>query len=290
MENCYICNSGNSKIYVKVKNYVITHCNACDHGQLNPIPSNKELEELYKNATDDSFCGNGCSTSLKEKYKSDRNFLKKYYSDRLGSIEKLNLNKDAAILDFGCTNGLFVKAIEDNGHTNVYGYDIAEDLVEEGKKEGLKLFSGDLEAFATQFEGKFDAIVSYDVFEHLADPRAALKSAHKLLKKDGYLVVRVPYLGSLQGLVMKEKSPIIDPPFHIQYYSRKSMKSFFNTNNFTTLSQSTPFWGKQTDTYLELKGVSLPLAKALRIGITPVKFIIEFFNLGGNLLNVTRKN
>jgi len=41
-------------------------------------------------------------------------------------------------------HGAFVKALQDAGFENGYGYDIAENLVEDGKKDGLKLYTGDL--------------------------------------------------------------------------------------------------------------------------------------------------
>lgn len=49
----------------------------------------------------------------------------------------------------------------------------------------------------------FDAIVCWDVLEHLADPRRALESFERALKPGGVMVIAVPHARSVKGLVTR---------------------------------------------------------------------------------------
>lgn len=42
-------------------------------------------------------------------------------------------------------------------------------------------------------DGSFDAVMCTEVLEHVPDPVAALKEMNRLLKKDGYLLITVPF-------------------------------------------------------------------------------------------------
>ncbi|MES2514155.1 MAG: class I SAM-dependent methyltransferase [Bacteroidota bacterium] len=285
---CSICSSANVKDYMDVKSYKITKCNCC-HIQVNPIPDDKTLMSLYQHNDNDSFYGNSCSVTLLERSKLDKSFLQRYYSERIDVINKHINHKDGKIMDFGCTNGVFVQSIVDSGFEHAYGYDIAEELVEEGKKNGLKLFAGNLEEFANSFNGFFDMILSYHVFEHLPSPKNTIIQMHKCLKKGGFIYINVPHINSLQVKILKEKSAIIDPPFHLHYFTKKSMVKLLEENGFEVVSIVTPFWEKNTDTYLELNGYSHKTAVFLRYLVAPIRGIIKLFSLGGTIAVVARK-
>ncbi len=244
---------------------------------------------MYQHNDGDSFYGNSCSVTLLDRSKTDKDFLIRYYSERIDVINANITDKQARIMDFGCTNGIFVKAIMDSGFKNAYGYDVAETLVEEGKKNGLDLYTGDLNVFSEKFKEFFDMILSYHVFEHLPRPKESLAFMHKCLKKGAYMYVNVPHINSLQVKMMKEKSAIIDPPFHLHYYTTRSIRKLFEDGGFEVLNISTPFWEKNTDTYLELKGHSHGMAVFLRYLVAPLRGIIKLFSLGGTITVVARK-
>jgi SAM-dependent methyltransferase len=274
---------------MEARGYVLAKCMNCTHVQVAPIPDDKLLVSLYQNLTDNSFYGNGCSIALIEKFGLDKQFLIRFFSERIDVVKSLGLEKECRILDFGCTNGVFVKSLIDSGYGNGFGYDIAEDLVTEGRKIGLQLFTGELENLVRERESFFDMVISYNVFEHLSSPQFVLSKLKKLLKNGGYLVISIPYINSLQVKIMKAKSPIIDPPYHIHYFTIKSITRLLTDHGFTVLSASTPFWCKLTDIYLGLKGYNEKFAMVLRIMASPLRGVMNVFRLGGNLLVVARK-
>jgi SAM-dependent methyltransferase len=287
--SCHICGSPSLKPFLPANGYLLAECGVCSHIQVDPIPDEKELVAMYKNVTDDSFYGNGYSVQIMEKYAHDKGFLRRFFSERIDVLDNLSISKDAVILDFGCTNGAFVRALADSGFKNPTGYDIAEDLVNEGRSNGLNLHTGDLAELASKQAGAVDLVMSYNVFEHLPFPKDALSNLARMVKPNGTVVLSVPYIHSLQGKLMKAKSPIVDPPYHIHYFTRKSFFKMFEDCGLTVVSSSTPFWTKLTDVYLTMKGMPASMAFTMRMMAIPLSGLMNLFSLGGTLLVIAKK-
>ena len=217
--------------------------------------------------------------------KKNKNFLLSYYSDRLDLISKvIKLNKNSKIPDFGCSEGNYVKALVYSGYKKTFGYDIKVDTNEKN------LFSENLNSFKIRFNKKFHAIISYHTFEHLVSPAKTLKKITCCLKKNGYLCINVPHINSLQARILRGKSPIIAPPYHLHYFVKPSLIKLLELNNFKIIKIKTPFWEKSTDIFLEkmvFKNKFIPVI--LRYLAIPFRFIIEKLGLGGNLLIIARK-
>ena len=288
LECCYICGSDSLVGFTTSGDYVIARCSGCNHYQVNPIPKAEELSQHYQHS-DDSFYGNSCAVSLSEMAQSDKEYLRKYYSERIEVVQDNTENTTQRVLDFGCTNGVFVQSLIDFGYSDVYGFDIAEDLVSQGKKLGLKLFSGELETFVDQFPGYFDLIVSYHVFEHIPDPKRTIELLSKLLKPKGAIYINVPHIESLQVKLLNRNSAIIDPPHHIHYFTKDSLTRLVASENLAVLSVETPFWEKTTDTYLELKGIHHNVAVLMRYCVMPLRWAIKKLSLGGTLTVIAKK-
>ncbi len=151
------------------------------------------------------------------------------------------------------------------------------------------MFTGRIDDLAAAEHDSFDLVISYNVFEHLAQPKTVLANLQRLLKKDGHLVISVPFIKSLQAGLLKEQSPIVDPPFHIHYFTRKSAARMLSEHGFEVLRMSTPFWSRLTDIYLTMNGYSETTARLLRYLATSLRGVMMLLKLGGNLLIVAKK-
>ncbi|MBF0415499.1 MAG: class I SAM-dependent methyltransferase [Magnetococcales bacterium] len=95
------------------------------------------------------------------------------------------------VLDIGCAGGAFPKAAHDLGFHPV-GLEPSDWMASEARlRYGLDIRSGILEE-ADFSAGQFDMVSLWDVIEHLADPAAALRRIHVLLKENGLLIVNYP--------------------------------------------------------------------------------------------------
>ena len=124
----------------------------------------------------------------------DDRYLAEFYQEQLeevGRARKLN-----RILDVGCAVGLFVRAAQNAGW-EASGGDVSEPLVKYGRtKLGLQLHCGDLQS-AGYPDNWFDAVVLWDVVEHLLDPLGELAEIRRVLRPGGRLILQTPNVDSI---------------------------------------------------------------------------------------------
>lgn len=110
------------------------------------------------------------------------------------------LPKQGRILEAGCGLGRWLIHLWNLGYA-IYGMDISAEALKaiRGYDESIPLYQGDVER--TPFNDEcFDAIISLGVIEHFeTGPQKALEESYRLLKKQGLLLVTVPY----QNLIRK---------------------------------------------------------------------------------------
>jgi 2-polyprenyl-3-methyl-5-hydroxy-6-metoxy-1,4-benzoquinol methylase len=112
------------------------------------------------------------------------------YVSFLNKIERRK-RKGVALLDIGCGKGYFCELARDRGW-QCEGIDIAEPLVEEGRKAfGLDLRCGDITTIDLSNK-TFDVITFWNVLEEIEAMPEAVARCSKLLKKSGILYIRTP--------------------------------------------------------------------------------------------------
>ena len=72
-----------------------------------------------------------------------------------------------------------------------------------------------------------DSIYSDNVFEHIKNQLELIRECHRVLKKDGVLIIKVPYF--------KSKHAFADPT-HCNFYTVQSMDCFVKDTNFNKRS------------------------------------------------------
>ncbi len=106
--------------------------------------------------------------------------------------------KNIKILDAGCGDGLFTKAIGKTCHSQqLYGYDISQKAVKMAKKIGVKATAIKASQSTLPYhKDYFDLIFCGSILEIVSDPDQLLQELHRILKRNGYLVVTTPNLNS----------------------------------------------------------------------------------------------
>lgn len=144
--------------------------------------------------------------------------------------------KDGAdVLEVGCGNGNFAKAIKDHKQCKVVGIEPDTGDAKRAKIKVERIIVDTIENALDILKGKkFDQIVFLDVIEHLYDPVATLKSLKPLLKKDGTIVFSMPNMGhtSLRLMLMNGdfeygKTGILDHT-HLHFYTDREINRVFN--------------------------------------------------------------
>lgn len=127
-----------------------------------------------------------------------------------------------SFLDFGCGAGGMVKTAIDDGW-NAIGYDLNTGLVEAANRHWKfnKLETGSLDAFYDRYPKTFDAIIAFQVFEHLQEPLVTGAKLASLLRPGGVLLVDVPYVHQPGELL--NRGSTLDPTAHWCHFSIKTL-------------------------------------------------------------------
>ena len=81
-------------------------------------------------------------------------------------------------------------------------------------------------------DGHFDYIRINNALEHVPNPKEVIRESYRLLKDGGKLMVYVPHGRSLSMRLMKGNSISAWIPFHLQLFTRKSLKRLLNDAGF----------------------------------------------------------
>lgn len=93
----------------------------------------------------------------------------------------------SSILDFGCQTGSTVKSLRQRGF-QVFGFDIGENLIEEGIIRYSKV-----ENYRIPWDDNtFDLVFSHHVFEHVLDYNTTLDELRRVLKPGGVMIHLFP--------------------------------------------------------------------------------------------------
>jgi 2-polyprenyl-3-methyl-5-hydroxy-6-metoxy-1,4-benzoquinol methylase len=138
------------------------------------------------------------------------------------AFRHLPLKKPGArLLDIGCGNGAFVREACTWGW-NAEGMDPDPNAAAAGQKAGVRITTGALPQ--TDFPGaSFDAITMSHSIEHLHDPVACLKEAHRILRPGGSIWIATPNLNSMGHHLFGKNWRGLEPPRHLVLFTAESL-------------------------------------------------------------------
>ena len=114
-------------------------------------------------------------------------------------IEKLNLPKNAVILDVGSSSGTNLRMLKEMGFTHYKGLDFSEESKRFCAEKGLgEVMLADIQKDDLP-ESTYDLILATDVLEHLSEDLGALERIQRSLKPGGHVLITVPCFQSLWG-------------------------------------------------------------------------------------------
>lgn len=135
--------------------------------------------------------------------------------------EKYIKNGDK-VLEIGCAGGDFLKKISSEKNIFVEGLELNNAAVIRAAWQGITAYSDTIENFSKTREGFYDVICSFQVLEHISNPKSMIESSILALKKDGLLVIGAPNNNSF---ISKDLNPLLNmPPHHMGMYYEETFE------------------------------------------------------------------
>jgi 2-polyprenyl-3-methyl-5-hydroxy-6-metoxy-1,4-benzoquinol methylase len=213
---CRLC-GGDTRFAFEVRGQRLHNCQRCGYLEVVTVPSDGELAELY----------NG-QYFQKLKYRNDDAQLREQ-DRRAELLDRAGVRTGGRVLDFGCATGEFLACIK--GRYEVYGSDLSPQAIERAKELhrdlGDRLFATTLTAPLSPDIPMLDAIVAWDVIEHLENPVAVICALAERLRPGGILAVSTPDNGALTARLLKTRWAFMTPPEHLGFFNVSTARRLF---------------------------------------------------------------
>ena len=239
IEICKICESklSNSELITdfiygdKTKKKKFFKCESCHVIYQKPFFKKKEEQKFYKQEFEkfmSSRAGkdSGWLNATKHIQANYPTFKRRY------NFLKKHLKMKRKILEIGCSSGFMLfPLIKKN--MKCYGIEPSNVFYNFLKDKNIKVFKSIRHLKDNIKNLKFDLIMHFFVFEHMANPKNFILEKLKLLKKGGVIIFEVPsYSDALFSLYkIKSFKKFYFSVVHPWYFNLKSMKILLNSLN-----------------------------------------------------------
>lgn len=140
----------------------------------------------------------------------------------------------ATVVDVGCGEGEFLAELQSLGWS-VEGVDPSDAAVAIAQARGVHAAAGTIADVSFE-TGSLDAITFRLVFEHIADPVAALADCRRALRSHGTLWIATPSLDSEAHRAFGRDWIHLEPPRHAVLYTRRSLTRLLELSGFDVVS------------------------------------------------------
>jgi SAM-dependent methyltransferase len=236
--NCNLCGLDNTRILFRKRDkfgisedeFGVVECQGCGLLYINPRPSQQEIGRFYPETYSwketleaDSFLTQGIR-------KLEKGYRYHLLKDEVSKVTRFTGKRQGKVLDIGCGAGDRLDSFRAAGFETC-GIETSESANYAKEHLGLNVIRGDL--LSAHFpEGSFDIITLYNVLEHTHDPTRVILESHRVLKKEGYLIIQIPNKDCFQFRIFKERWAAFDIPRDLYYFGTKTISSLLKKSGF----------------------------------------------------------
>lgn len=202
------------------RHYRIVRCRHCGLVRSDPVAAPEVVDALYR--------ASGFS------YGNETDSLTLTYRRALDRVLSAGASR-GALLEIGCGNGFFLQEARAAGFADVRGVEPSRDAVERaapGIRDALVCDTMRRGLFPSS---RFDVVCIFQVFDHLADPRACLTACADVLKPGGFLLAINHNVEAVSAMMLGRRSPIFDVE-HTFLYSPATMSRLVAAEGFDVVS------------------------------------------------------
>lgn len=236
---CPICDSkrynplftGKDFLFSK-KKFTVVKCESCGLIFTNPRVKENHISLYY-------FADYVSHTELKQSriFQMFKNRYGNLFGDsHLKILQILKSADTKTVLEIGPGSGSLLSFLSENG-IQVAGVEIDRNCVSNIRDKGILCHLGNINEVISEIGlTKYDAVILHHAFEHLYNPKEALKSIYSLLNKNGIIYLCLPNIDSIEAKLFRRYWKGLDLPRHIIHYDRKSIKRALSEANFEIIN------------------------------------------------------
>ena len=254
-DKCPICSRGKRELKIfSWSNYKVIHCNNCalDYcSSMNKKEIGGDSSPVHKEGIE----------MMAATLNKTKELAQNYVNKRIPIFESFLKRKCNNILEVGCGAGVFYSPFKKQ-LIKWDGIDINPYWKLFGEKNNIPISNKPLD----NIEKKYDAILAYQVLEHVENPILFMESIISKLNPGGIIHLELPNQGSLNSRI-RQISPLISkdygfiqPPMHLRAYQKKTIEYMFRevglkTKKVIVRGNTDKNWGQVRDYNLMQKTI-----------------------------------
>lgn len=258
----------------------------------------------------ESHIGNSNSWTVASDYARDPELIRRQIGDgRIAALWRDAPGSDdraTAILDVGCSTGMFLRVLKDLGYAHLMGMDLSPTAAAFVRDtHGIPCVA----AFHDVPDATFDIITCFAILEHITEPAGFVRTLRRKLKPGGRLVALSPNYDSVYRRLTGRSWVWLIPPIHLQYFSPASFAGALRRGDLVVERMRTTY--ANTYLYLVVHHLTCALGRAmpstsrtrgsgsmlvidaveavLRVGLAPARALAYVFDKGAEVMAVARR-
>lgn len=223
----------------RVQEFDVIDCEACRFSHIVPIPTESELDEVYR----DDYYSHVIPNHVEER-REDLEWWNGVFDAHYEFFESNLPSERRRVLDVGSGPGYFLQRGKERGWDTL-GIEPSVQALTFSRNLGLNVIDGFLDGELASRIGHFDVVHMHEVLEHILDPAHMLRLVHALLRPGGIVCVIVPNdYNPLQNVLREtcEYQPWwLAPPHHVNYFNFTSLSNLVQNVGFEVLHETATF-------------------------------------------------
>ena len=207
--------------FTLLRGYDVVACGDCGCGFADDLPGQAAFDAYYQSMSKYEYADRGGQESPCDRARQEQlaDFIAEAVPDR-----------NARVVDVGCSTGALLDALKHRGFARVAGLDPSPACAAQAQAlYGVEVRTGSLSDAPVLLGGAEVMILSH-VLEHVLDCNEVLAALHRLLPAGGHLIAAVPDVTRF--------AEFVDAPFrefstdHINYFSARSLQNALRMAGF----------------------------------------------------------
>jgi SAM-dependent methyltransferase len=210
-------------------------CSRCGTVYVSPRPPPAVLEDYYARSETYAYW-NEVVFPASETARRERIFRPRV--DRLLDLCRAHGVATGTLVEIGAGFGTFGEELRSRGaFERIVAVEPTPELAASCRERGLEVVESRVED--VKLDVRADVVASFEVIEHLFDPRSFVATCRSLLRPGGVLVLTCPNVRGFDIEVMGPAAPSVDAE-HLNYFHPSSLRRLLDDGGFDVLDCMTP--------------------------------------------------
>lgn len=237
--SCPACEIDNADIQFEKEGFTYVLCRNCGTLYANPRPGFEIIQQFYKNSKSTRYWA---EHFYKDTEEQRRKKIFKPKAIKISEFIKDNfVNKPGFFVDIGAGYGAFLEEKKKlNTVTKIIAIEPSDDLAKTCREKGFNVIQLPLEKSGTILRNKVSVATSFELFEHLQNPKQFLNGVREILSENGFFILTTLNIDGFDLQVLWEKSHSISPPHHLNFFNLNSIEYLLQNSGFKVEKKTTP--------------------------------------------------